>query len=146
MHTGKEFSTLTAATRIGLIGLGNVGTAIAKNLLKTDMILQSVFDTRPQAMDQLPSGIVRAGNARELAADCDVVLTALPTPASVKIAMEGHDGMLTGLREGSVWIDHSTTGRLDIKFSAALFNRSSDLQVCLHRPVLKLPWKDTMAS
>eukprot|EP00794_Sanderia_malayensis_P020411 gene20411-22424_t len=103
------FSTLTPETRVGLVGLGNVGSAIARNILSSDMNLHAVFDTKPQAMQGLDSKITRAENARELAEECQVIVTALPTPASVKKAMESDNGIFAGIKKDSVWIDHSTT-------------------------------------
>ncbi len=106
-----NLSTLTRETRIGLVGLGNVGTAIAKNLLKSDLKLHSVFDINQDTMAELPGHVKRAASAKDLAENSDVVLTALPTPESVKAAMEGEKGVLVGIQKDSVWIDHSTTGQ-----------------------------------
>ena len=47
--------------------------------------------------------------AREVAEATDVVITGLPKPPNVKDAFNGPDGMLAGMKKGSVWIDHSTT-------------------------------------
>ena len=33
----------------------------------------------------------------------------LPKPANVKAVFEGEDGLLEGLSEGKIWVDHSTT-------------------------------------
>ncbi len=125
-----KISSLTSETRIGLIGLGNVGSAIAKNILKSDMNLHAVFDTNPEALDGLEFTVKRSDSAKHLAEDCEVVLTALPTPASVKKAMEDENGVLAGIQRDSVWIDHSTTGKklrnliLSIIFKASLLGFS----------------------
>ena len=47
--------------------------------------------------------------AREVAELSDVVVSGLPKPPHVKAAFEGPDGILAGVKKGSVWIDHSTT-------------------------------------
>ena len=36
-------------------------------------------------------------------------LLGLPKPANVKAVFEGEDGLLEGLSEGKIWVDHSTT-------------------------------------
>ena len=95
--------------RVGIIGIGNVGAAVAHNLLKSKQRLTSVYDVCPEALRTIPENITRAGSAREVAEMSDVVLTALPAPPDVKKALQGDDGVLRGLREGGVWIDHSTT-------------------------------------
>ena len=45
----------------------------------------------------------------EMVEETDVVFTALPMPQHVKAVFEGEEGLLAGMREGKVWIDHSTT-------------------------------------
>ena len=48
-------------------------------------------------------------SAREVAAESDVVVTGLPKPPDVRRVFEGADGLLAGMAEGKVWIDHTTT-------------------------------------
>ena len=45
----------------------------------------------------------------EMVSETDVVFTALPMPQHVKAVFEGSEGLLAGMSEGKVWIDHSTT-------------------------------------
>ena len=104
------YSTLSEATRIGIIGLGNVGKAIANNLFDSTLNLHAACDINPAALEGLSNDVRLLSKPREVAECCDVVLTALPTPATVKKAMLGDDGVLAGIRKGSTWIDHSTTG------------------------------------
>ena len=104
--------SLSSSSRIGIVGLGNVGKALANNLSKTEMKLQAACDIQPSAMKSLQGGVKRFETPREVAESCDVILTALPTPAAVKNAMMGENGVLTGIKKGSVWIDHSTTGSI----------------------------------
>ena len=108
----SAFSTLSSSSKIGLIGLGNVGKAIANNLERSDNLkLHAVYDVRPETLEAIPSEVKRAASSADLASACDVVVTALPTPVTVKQAMIGQNGVLEGIRKGSVWIDHSTAGR-----------------------------------
>lgn len=102
------YSTKTAQ-KIGIIGLGNVGSTVAKNLLKSGFTVSALLDVNPKAGQDLPGNIPRPGTPRELASMCDVVMTALPAPPHVKQVLTGEDGVLAGLRSGGVWIDHSTT-------------------------------------
>ena len=44
-----------------------------------------------------------------MAAECDVLVSGLPKPPDVRRVFEGADGILAGAREGTVWIDHSTS-------------------------------------
>lgn len=104
----SAYSTKTAH-KIGIIGLGNVGSTVAKNLLKSGFTVSALLDKDPKVGQDLPGDIPRPKTPRELAAMCDVVTTALPAPPHVKQVLLGEDGVLAGLRSGGVWIDHSTT-------------------------------------
>lgn len=104
------YSTLSSSTRIGIVGVGNVGKAIANNLSDSSMRLHAAFDISADSLQSLPDEVILTSSPKELAECCDVVLTALPTPAAVKAAMLGDDGVLAGIRKGCTWIDHSTTG------------------------------------
>ena len=51
-----------------------------------------------------------AESARAAAEVSEVVITALPRPEHVTAAfLSGDDGILAGMRPGSIWIEHSTT-------------------------------------
>ena len=38
-----------------------------------------------------------------------IKISALPEPPHVRAAVEGNEGILSGLSEGKIWMDHSTT-------------------------------------
>ncbi|MFT5196688.1 MAG: 3-hydroxyisobutyrate dehydrogenase [Cellvibrionaceae bacterium] len=97
--------------KLGLIGIGELGIAVAKNMLKAGHELM-VYDTRPEAVaDCVARGATAANSAAELAAQVEVVLTALPTPPVVEDVLIGSGGVLAAMQPGTVWIDHSTTDR-----------------------------------
>ena len=97
--------------KVGLIGIGELGTAIAKNMLKTGHEL-TVYDTRPGVMAEWGTrGAGMAVSAAELAASVEAVVTALPTPPVVEDVILGSGGVLAAMQPGTVWIDHSTTDR-----------------------------------
>lgn len=94
--------------KIGLIGIGELGVAIARNMLRAGHELV-VYDTRPEPLLHITQqGATPAGSAYELAQMVEVVLTALPTPPIVEAVMMGDEGVVAGLRPGATWIDHST--------------------------------------
>ena len=105
----RLLSTGSVQPRIGIIGLGNVGSSIAFNLLRSGQKLTSVYDIHSEALADIPENVVRANSPKELAEMNDVVLTALPTPPHVREVMLGQGGVLSGLQAGGIWIDHSTT-------------------------------------
>lgn len=96
---------------LGLIGLGNLGTPVAKNLLKAGYHL-TVHDLHHEAAEKLlAQGARWADSPQAVAEQADAVLTVLPSPAAVAAVVEGEGGLLAGLRPGSTWIDISTTDR-----------------------------------
>eukprot|EP00927_Polykrikos_kofoidii_P062365 TRINITY_DN57175_c0_g1_i1.p1 TRINITY_DN57175_c0_g1~~TRINITY_DN57175_c0_g1_i1.p1 ORF type:complete len:407 (-),score=65.84 TRINITY_DN57175_c0_g1_i1:56-1222(-) len=99
--------------RVGMIGVGQLGSAVTGNLLRAG--LQPVLhDARGEAPFKhlLDQGASWAPTCRSVAETCDVIITGLPRPEHVSKAMgvDGDEnGVLAGLRPGSVWIEHSTT-------------------------------------
>jgi len=103
--------------RVGMIGIGQLGQAVAGNLIRAGL-RPVLHDIKGQAVaqDLLEQGATWAESCRELAECCDVVITGLPRPEHVSSAMGidadgnvGPDGILAGLQPGAVWIEHSTT-------------------------------------
>lgn len=95
-------------TRIGFIGLGNMGRPMASNLVrKGDSVL--VHDLNPAPVGALIGlGAQKAAGVSEVAAACDVVFTMLPTTAVVGDVIGGPAGVLNHARAGSVIVDMST--------------------------------------
>lgn len=128
-----SYSTKTAK-KIGIIGLGNVGSTVAKNLLKSGFTVSALHDINPEAGKDIPGDLPRTKTPRELATMCDVVMTALPAPPHVKQALTGEDGVLAGLQSGGVWIDHSTTDyqqTLDLAEEAGMQFQNQEYSACI---------------
>jgi len=94
--------------KIGFIGLGAMGTPMAKNLIKKGFSLK-VFDIYPSKMEPLKAiGAEGASSCREVAEKCSIVITMLPSSPHVKEAVLGSNGIIEGIQKGSVFIDMST--------------------------------------
>lgn len=101
-------------TKLGFVGLGNLGGHLAASLLRAGFEL-TVCDLDPQRAARLvEEGASWANTAREAAKASDTVLTCLPSPAAVAAVLEGPDGVLSGLRPGGTWIDTSTNDRHEL--------------------------------
>ena len=92
---------------VGFVGLGNMGGAIARRLLRAQAL--TVFDLRSEVV----AGLVEAGasatpSLAEIAATCDTVITCLPTSNEVRMVIFDDDGLGTGLSPGSMIIDMTT--------------------------------------
>ena len=99
--------------RVAIIGVGQLGAAVATNLVRNNVPLQLFDLTRdanvPSSLRESLSNCTWANSAREAAENADVVITALPRPEHVTAAFAGNDGILAGLQSGATWIEHSTT-------------------------------------
>jgi len=93
---------------VGFIGLGTMGAPMARNVMKKGHRL-AVHDTQAAAVQSLvDAGAHAATTPREVAASCDVVITMLPDAPDVERVALGADGIVEGIRSGSVYIDMST--------------------------------------
>ena len=94
--------------KVGFIGLGIMGKPMAKNILKAGYEL--VVTTHKQAVidEMVAAGAKGAANGKEVAAQCDVVITMLPNSPNVRDAVLGKNGVLEGAKAGFVLIDMSS--------------------------------------
>jgi 3-hydroxyisobutyrate dehydrogenase len=96
------------AVSVGFIGVGNMGNPMAGNVLKAPFPM-TVFDTNPQAMENLvQAGARRAGSAREVLEQSEIVLTSLPASPEVEAIYLEPGGLVERARPGSILIDLSS--------------------------------------
>ncbi|WP_162918994.1 NAD(P)-dependent oxidoreductase [Taklimakanibacter deserti] len=94
--------------KVGFIGLGRMGCAVARNILRAGHQL-TVHDIRPEAADTLVAEGARwAASPAECAAHADCVITMVFGPAEVEAIVTGPDGLLSAARHGLVWVDMTT--------------------------------------
>src|SRR6266851_2156765 len=101
--------------KIGFIGVGNIGAPIAGQLLAAGHTLV-VHDLRRAAATALIDGGAQwAASPAVLAAACEVVATCLPGPAEMEAVCLGADGIVTHLKPGALYIDHTTNAPLLVR-------------------------------
>ena len=95
---------------IGFIGLGKIGTAMARNIQKAGypMIVHDAVEAATKPL--LEGGARLAGSPEEVARASDVTLASLPGPKEVDEVLTGREGILQGIKPGSVFLDLSTCG------------------------------------
>ena len=75
--------------RIGIIGVGLLGSAVASRLLKGGFEV-AAYDTRPEQVKALQAqGLIAAASIAEAAAEADAVFTILPSLESVETTILG---------------------------------------------------------
>jgi 2-hydroxy-3-oxopropionate reductase len=80
--------------RIGIIGVGLLGSAVASRLLEGGFEVTG-YDTRPERVKTLQAkGLKAASNLAEAAADADAVFTILPSLESVETTILGVGGLI----------------------------------------------------
>jgi 3-hydroxyisobutyrate dehydrogenase len=94
--------------KVGFIGTGTMGQPMLANLVKKGFELVA-FDVVPGALDvAVRLGARRAGSAGEAAANCDLVITMLPSSANVEAAYLGEGGIIESAPAGQLCVDMST--------------------------------------
>jgi 2-hydroxy-3-oxopropionate reductase len=97
---------------IGFIGLGIMGRPMARNLLKAGYPLVVHNRSRAAVDDLVRGGAKAAGSPREVAGQCDVLITMLPNSGDVELVTLGKDGVIEGARRGLLFVDMSTISPL----------------------------------
>lgn len=91
--------------RLGVVGAGNIGGAVAANLL-ADGHEVTVYDTDPARVAPLvKSGATVVGSAADVGARSDITFTSLPTPAAMESVAQA---WLRGAAPGAILVDLST--------------------------------------
>ena len=93
---------------IGFIGLGIMGKPMAKNLLKAGFSL-NIYDINEAAAEEVAqAGGKRCSSPREAAENSGMILTMLPNSPQVKEVLMGKNGVLEGMKPGSIVVDMSS--------------------------------------
>jgi 2-hydroxy-3-oxopropionate reductase len=98
--------------KVGFVGLGIMGTSMARNLIEDGHELVIHNRTRAKAEKLAKLGAEVATSPREVAGRSDVIITMLPGPPEVEEVLAGENGLLEGVREGSLIVDMSTSSPL----------------------------------
>lgn len=106
--------------RVGFIGLGNMGTAAAANLIRAGHELW-VYDVRPDAGGDVRDRATWCASPREVLEQVDAVFTMVFGPAQIEEVLRGLDGLLAGPCEGRLWIDMTTSQPALMRDLAAAF-------------------------
>jgi 3-hydroxyisobutyrate dehydrogenase len=94
--------------KLGFVGLGTMGAAMAANLARAGFPLTVWNRTPGRAGPLVALGAVEAGSPRELAQASDVVVTCVTDSPQVDEVVFGTDGLAEGFTSGSLLIDCST--------------------------------------
>jgi 3-hydroxyisobutyrate dehydrogenase-like beta-hydroxyacid dehydrogenase len=113
--------------RVSVLGLGNMGTAIARRLERADPFELTVWNRSPGPTE--PFAAV-AASPNEAAAGAEVCITMLSDGAAVRDVVLGEGGALTASSPPSVLVEMST---IDVAASAAIASRAAAVGVAYIR-------------
>lgn len=94
-------------TAIGFVGLGSMGAPLAARLLPGNRVY-GTNRTPAKAAALIEQGLVWRDTPREVAEAADVVFSMVTDDNALAAITAGQDGILTGLRPGTLYVDMST--------------------------------------
>jgi 3-hydroxyisobutyrate dehydrogenase-like beta-hydroxyacid dehydrogenase len=94
--------------KIGMIGVGIMGSAMSANLLKTGYEVIG-YDVSARQLDGfVRAGGSRAGSCREVAQQADVIITSLPSGEALLQVVNARDGLVAAQKKDLILIETST--------------------------------------
>src|SRR3954452_13034939 len=94
--------------QVGFIGLGAMGALIVPRLMAAGHNVTGWNRSRDKAAPLIAAGMTWADSPRTVAAQCEIVFSIVTDGAAVRAVALGDEGVLAGLRPGSVYADMST--------------------------------------
>ena len=94
--------------RVGFIGLGTMGSAMAANIVRAGFPLTVWNRTSGRAPELVDLGASFAETPAAVAAESDIVVICVSDTPDVEAVLFGPDGVAAGAREGTLVIDCST--------------------------------------
>ena len=110
-------------TRLGFIGLGIMGRGMAANLIAAGHPL-TVWNRTPSRAEGLDAGVVPS--PQEVGPASDIVFVCVSDTPDVDEVVFGDFGVIHGMTEGDVLVDHSTISPVATKQFAS---RASELGI-----------------
>ena len=113
---------------IGFIGVGNVGSNLANNLLKSNNNV-FVYDKNNQSYSRLKNLKNKpCKTLKELTEKSDIIITCLPSPKAVSKVLKT---ILKYLTKKHIWIEMSTTDKNDmISLSKKVISKGGRVLEC----------------
>lgn len=94
--------------KIGIVGTGKMGSAIAARLIGHNHEVTVWNRTAAKAQSLASSGTKVAATPRELASSVEIVISILTNAQAIHAAYDGQDGLLAGDIKGKLFIEMST--------------------------------------
>ena len=110
---------------IGFIGLGNVGSKIANNIIKNGYKLYVNDLDEKKSQNLVVKGAIYCQSMDELVPNVSILITCLPSPKSVKNVLLK---CLPHIENKHLWIEMSTTDEQDMRYlSKLVFDKKAEV-------------------
>jgi len=96
--------------RLGFVGLGAMGSRMARRLLEAGHTVTGYNRTRAKAEPLVAAGMRLADSPRAAAEASDIVFSMVTATEALRAVALGGDGIVAGLRAGATWVEMSTVG------------------------------------
>jgi len=100
---------------LGFIGLGVMGSRMAKRLLDAGHSVTGYNRTKSKAQWLLDLGMNWADTPRAAAQSSDVVFSMIANNSALRAVTEGNDGIVAGLSAGKIYVEMSTVSPAAIR-------------------------------
>jgi len=111
LETEQQQAREKTMANVGLVGVGNMGMGMAKNILKSGHAL-SAYDIRPEPLRELQGlGAYVARSPQEVGERSDFVFVMVLNGDQVEAVVMGERGLLAGMKPGSTLICSATIMR-----------------------------------
>ena len=108
-----------ADTKVGVVGLGNMGGGVARNFKKAGVPLM-VWDVAPAARNAfMETAGVEIAAPGDMAASCSAIFFVVPATPEIASSFDGKDGVLARAAKGLVVYDFTTSDPVETKKLAA---------------------------
>jgi 3-hydroxyisobutyrate dehydrogenase/2-hydroxy-3-oxopropionate reductase len=120
-HGDDAVSPADAKLRVGLTGIGRMGTPIARNLARAGLLV-GVHNRTVAKSEELADelGLTAYRTPAELARDVDVIVSCVADGSALSELYRGDDGFLEALRPGTTGADMGTVGPKAVRELAEL--------------------------
>lgn len=108
---------------LGFIGLGVMGSRMAKRLLDAGHTVTGYNRTRSKAQGLLDAGMAWGETPRAVAETADITFSMVTNTEALQSITEGPEGLLAGLNLGKIYVDMSTVSPV---FSRELAKRVAE--------------------
>jgi 3-hydroxyisobutyrate dehydrogenase len=117
-------------SRIGFIGLGNMGLPMARNIAAEKQHSIYVYDVNEEMLSDIlwPDNVVPTSDILQLARHSEIIITCLPNISIVQQVYLGNNSILPELKQGTLAIDMSSSDpNLTVELGAALHQNGVNL-------------------